>query len=140
MFLEHSMNMKKTINISLILALVHSLLGCQGMTSTIKRQNDISSYLDKQEKVTITTKDSASYFFNANTYRVIGDSLEGNGQIIIQGKKEYPKSVMIATADIIQVQIQRGDDSGTLVIILVSLGLLVGIVYWVSSSFDKNFF
>jgi len=122
------MNMKKTINISLILALVHSLLGCQGMTSTIKRQSDISNYLDTQEKVTITTTDSVSYFFNTNTYTVKGDLLEGKGQRFVEGKKQNPESIIIAIKDIAKIKYGEDAKVGKSAFILISFGLIAVLI------------
>ena len=119
----------KVICILLIICLLHSLLGCSGMTSTITRRDDIGIYLEKREKLTIMTKDSDSYFFNTNTYKVIGDSLSGKGQRIVQGKKDNPESIKIAVNDIIQIKYTAEDNTGTLFIILLSLGLVVGIIY-----------
>jgi hypothetical protein len=71
-------------------------------------------------------------------YKVIGDLLYGSGQRIVREEKQNPEPIQIALNDIIQIQYEAEDDSGKLIIIVISLGLVVGIIYLVVSTFQDT--
>ena len=54
--------------------------------------------------------DSTEYFFNTKTYKVVNDTLKGNGQKVINGQKQSPESFEIPVNDILKVEIEYQED------------------------------
>ena len=54
--------------------------------------------------------DSTEYFFNTKTYKVVNDTLKGNGQKVINGQKQSPESFEIPVNDILQVEIEYQEE------------------------------
>ena len=97
----------KVISVVLIFSLCYSWFGCYvTKKKEVWQRNEVQYVLSKGDKIIVKKTDQTEYFFNAGTYKVVNDTLEGNGQQVIDGQKQSPESFLIPLDDILQVDIE----------------------------------
>ena len=76
----------------------------------IKQKDKIRDYLDTGHWVYILKNDSLKYFFNAGTYHIVSDTLQGGGQQVIGDQKQGPDQIRIALSDILEIEVDEDSE------------------------------
>ena len=90
----------------LIISLCYCWFGCYvSKKKTITEKVELQDVLPKGEKLNLMKRDSTVYFFNAKTYTIVNDTLQGKGQRVIHKQKQSPEQFKISVNDILKVEI-----------------------------------
>jgi hypothetical protein len=101
----------KSVSIILIISLCYTWFGCYTTkTKEVWQRNELQYVLLKGDKIFLKKTDLTEYFFNAKTYKVVNDTLKGNGQKVINSQKQSPESFEIPLNDILQVEIEYQEE------------------------------
>jgi len=90
--------MEKVLIIFIIVAYFNSYLGCSSSRHTTYSASELTT--NNEHDIDVVTKESEKFRFRSNTYQIIGDSLVGQGRVIIGDKEQKLERINIALKDI----------------------------------------
>jgi hypothetical protein len=91
--------MKRALIFLTIIAYFNSYLGCSSTKHTTYSTSELAT--NNKREIDVVTKESEKFRFKPNTYQTIGDSLVGQGRIIIGDEEQSLERINIALKDIV---------------------------------------
>jgi hypothetical protein len=112
----------------LIVFLLYYLFGCYNI-KILKDRDEVRKTLESGREIYVKTKSKKTYYYKANSYQFVNDTLIGHGQKLIWEEKQEPDSIKISVANIEQVKYQETDRVGSIIGFAI-VGSVVGLAIY----------